>query len=81
MSKGPTTSTGLVQTYFVNPFGAVQYQSLHDNLAGRYFEHFFREGIFVGQLRTRLGIPGWERKGPEEAAQMLLDLLRTGWDR
>jgi energy-coupling factor transporter ATP-binding protein EcfA2 len=29
MSKGTTTSTGLVHTYFVNIFGAVQYKSLH----------------------------------------------------
>jgi hypothetical protein len=79
MSKGTTTSTGLVHTYFANIFGPVQYKSLHDDIAHNYFEHFFRQGIFVGQLRTRLGIAGWERKGPEEAAQMLLDLLRTGW--
>jgi hypothetical protein len=79
MSKGTTTSTGLVHTYFANIFGPVQYKSLHDDIAHNYFEHFFQQGIFVGQLRTRLGIAGWERKGPEEAAQMLLDLLRTGW--
>jgi hypothetical protein len=29
----------------------------------------------VGQFRTRLGIPGWERKGPEEAARALLATL------
>ena len=78
MSKGTTTSTGLVHTYFANIFGPVQYKSLHDEIARRYFEHFFQQGIFVGQLRTRLGIAGWERKGPEEAARMLLDMLQTG---
>jgi hypothetical protein len=36
---------------------------------------FFERGIFVGQLRTRLGLPGWERKGPEEAARALLEWL------
>ena len=77
MSKGTTTSTGLVHTYFANIFGPVQYKSLHDEIALRYFEHFFQQGIFVGQLRTRLGIGGWERKGPEEAARKLLDLLQT----
>ena len=30
MSKGTTTDTGLVHTYFVNVFGAIQYKSLHD---------------------------------------------------
>ncbi len=72
MSKGTTTSTGLVHTYFVNTFGAVQYKSLHEEIAQRYFEAFFARGLFVGQLRTRLGIAGWEREGPEEAARALL---------
>ncbi len=76
MSKGTTTSTGLVHTYFVNIFGAIQYQSLHEEIAQKYFEAFFKGKIYVGQLRTRLGINGWERKGPEEAACALLDVLR-----
>jgi hypothetical protein len=76
MSKGTTTSTGLVHTYFVNIFGATQYRALHDEIAEHYFEAFYRQGIFVGQLRTRLGIAGWERKGPEAAAQALLDTLK-----
>ena len=75
MSKGTTTATGLVHTYFVNVFGAVQYKSTHEEIAKRYFESFFKQGLFVGQMRTRLGIPGWERKGPEEAAQALLQLI------
>jgi energy-coupling factor transporter ATP-binding protein EcfA2 len=75
MSKGTTTSTGLVHTYFVNIFGAVQYKSLHEEIAKRYFEVFFQHKIFVGQLRTRLGIIGWERKGPEEAARALLQTI------
>jgi hypothetical protein len=75
MSKGTTTSTGLVHTYFVNVFGAVQYKSTHEEIARRYFESFFEQGLFVGQMRTRLGIPGWERKGPEEAAQALMQMI------
>ena len=75
MSKGTTTSTGLVQTYFTNIFGPPQYRQLHDRLAEQYFQAFFQQNIFVGQLRTRLGLPGWERKGPEEAAQALLQHL------
>ncbi|MBF0546944.1 MAG: phosphoenolpyruvate carboxykinase [Candidatus Riflebacteria bacterium] len=72
MSKGTTTSTGLVHTYFVNVFGPVQYCDLHDEIAKTYFEKFFENNIFVGQLRTRLGISNWERRGPEEAAKALL---------
>ncbi|GAB4482885.1 MAG: phosphoenolpyruvate carboxykinase [Anaerolineales bacterium] len=75
MSKGTTTSSGLVQTYFANVFGAIQFQPLHETLAGRFFQTFFERGIFVGQLRTRLGIAGWERRGPEEAARALLEWL------
>jgi hypothetical protein len=75
MSKGTTTSTGLVHTYFVNIFGAVQYKAIHDDIAKRFFDAFFKENIFVGQLRTRLGIVGWEQKGPEEAAHALLQMV------
>lgn len=75
MSKGTTTSTGIVHSYFANIFGPPQYRTLHDALATRFFEEFFRRGLFVGQIRTRLGIPGWEQKGPEEAARELLRIL------
>jgi hypothetical protein len=75
MSKGTTTDTGLVHTYFVNVFGAVQYKTLHDEIAKKYFESFYKRELFVGQMRTRLGITGMERKGPEEAAQALLKMI------
>jgi hypothetical protein len=75
MSKGTTTSTGLVQSYFANIFGPMQYQELHEEIAERYFGTFFAEGIFIGQLRTRLGIAGMEQAGPEAAARALLQEL------
>ncbi len=78
MSKGTTTSTGLVHTYFVNVFGPVQYKEMHDDIAKRFFNAFFEGAIFVGHLRTRLGISGWERKGPEEAARALLKMITPG---
>ncbi len=77
MSKGTTTSTGLVHTYFVNVFGAIQYKTIHEEIVKRFFEAFFKNKIFVGQLRTRLGIVGWEQKGPEEAARALLSSVMT----
>jgi hypothetical protein len=76
MSKGTTTTTGLVQTYFANVFGPEQYQQLHEPLAEEYFHAFFKQGIYVGQLRTRLGMPGNERTGPEAAAHALLETLK-----
>jgi len=75
MSKGTTTSTGLVQTYFANVFGPSQYRKVHEIIAKKYFDAFFKQGIFVGQMRTRLSIAGWERKGPEEAARELLETI------
>ncbi|MBU1043118.1 MAG: phosphoenolpyruvate carboxykinase [Candidatus Omnitrophica bacterium] len=76
MSKGTTTSTGLVHSYFANVFGPYQYKEAHDKLAKEYFKAFFGKDIFIGQMRTRLGISGYERKGPEEAARELLEIMK-----
>lgn len=75
MSKGTTTATGLIQTYFANIFGPAQYRSLHEGLAVRFFDAFFRNGYYVGEMRTRLAIQGMERKGPEISARELLKVL------
>ncbi|MGB8489863.1 MAG: phosphoenolpyruvate carboxykinase [Bacteroidales bacterium] len=75
MSKGTTTSTGLVHSYFANIFGPPEYRELHEEIAGRFFTAFFRNGIFVGQMRTRLGISGYESSGPREAATELLRII------
>ncbi|MFH1009402.1 MAG: phosphoenolpyruvate carboxykinase [Candidatus Latescibacterota bacterium] len=75
MAKGTTTSTGLVHSYFANLFGPPQYRELHEKLATQMFEAAFKTGVFIAQLRTRLGIAGYEAKGPEEAAQALFALI------
>jgi len=75
MAKGTTTSKGLVHSYFANIFGPPQYRDLHEELAVKTFKTIFNAGLFVGQIRTRLGIPGYEIKGPEEAAEVLLKLI------
>ncbi len=77
MAKGTTTSTGLVHSYFANIFGPPQYKELHEGLAEKVFEAAFRSGVRVGQLRTRLGIPGYEASGPEKAARALLRIVAT----
>ena len=76
MSKGTTTSTGLVHSYFANIFGPPQYKELHERIAKRYFAAFFANDMFVGQIRTRLGIPGCESSGPELAAKELLTMMQ-----
>jgi hypothetical protein len=75
MSKGTTTTTGLTHSYFANIFGPPQYKELHEKLAKKYFNAFFEKGIFVGQIRTRLGIKNFETRGPEEAALELLNII------
>ncbi len=75
MSKGTTTSSGLVHTYFANIFGPPEYRELHEEIVKRYFDAFFRNKVFVGQMRTRLGIPGYEASGPSEAAMALLKII------
>jgi hypothetical protein len=77
MSKGTTTSTGLTHSYFANVFGPAQYKDMHEVLAKKYFDDFFKHNVFIGQMRTRLGLAGWERKGPEEAAKELLRVIQN----
>jgi hypothetical protein len=75
MSKGTTTSTGLTHSYFANIFGPPQYREQHERLAEKVFESAFKTDMFVGQLRTRLGITGFESTGPAEAAKALFGLI------
>jgi len=75
MSKGTTTTSGLVHSYFANIFGPPEYKELHDKIAAKYFKSFFKNNVFVGQMRTRLGIPGYESSGPKEAAMELLRII------
>ncbi len=75
MAKGTTTETGLVYSFFANPFGPAQYKDEYEKLAKKYFEKVFASKAFVGQLRTRLGISGMETKGPQEAAKELFRII------
>ncbi len=77
MSKGTTTTTGLTHSYFANIFGPPQYRELHETISKRFFDAFFEMGIFVGEMRTQLGISGKEFEGPEESARALLNMLKN----
>ncbi len=82
MGKGTTTSSGLNHSYFANIFGPPQYRELHESLAIKTFDAALRSGVWIGELRTRLAIPGYETKGPEEAARALLEITTNGqWER
>lgn len=78
MSKGTTTTTGIVHSYFANIFGPPQYKDMHDKIARVFFNALFNKKVFVGQIRTRLGIPGYEISGPREAAQQLIAYMKAG---
>ena len=75
MAKGTTTSTGLVHSYFANIFGPPQYRQLHEELAEPVFKAAFDSDVYVGQIRTRLGLEGCESDGPRAAARALLELI------
>ncbi len=75
MSKGTTTSTGLTHSYFANIFGPPQYREVHEELAVRIFHAAFASGTLIGQMRTHLAVPGFEREGPLLAATELLRLI------
>ncbi|MGE5553380.1 MAG: phosphoenolpyruvate carboxykinase [Betaproteobacteria bacterium] len=78
MAKGTTDEQGLTGSYFANPFGAPQKRVQHDALARRYLEAMLAAGVKVGQLRTQLGLEGYELGGPELAARALFDhIIKT----
>lgn len=72
LAKGTTDEKGMVHTYFANPFGASQRREEHEKQAEFYFKKMFECGITVGQIRTRLGIEGFEQIGPKAASTELL---------
>jgi hypothetical protein len=76
MAKGTTDEKGIVHTYFANPFGAPQRKAEHEEVARRFFARMFETGVKVGQIRTRLGIEGYEREGPKSASMELFRVIR-----
>lgn len=75
MAKGTTSEKGLVESYFANPFGAPQRRQRHEELAAELMARMFKKGVFVGQIRTQLGIEGREQEGPQMAARALFNLM------
>jgi hypothetical protein len=75
-AKGTTDEKGLVHTYFANPFGAPQRKKEHADCARAYFEKMFQTGVRIGQIRTQLGIEGYEYEGPKAASLELFNVIR-----
>ncbi len=76
MAKGTTTETGLVKSFFANPFGPVQMQTETEVLIDKYFSNFKETGVKIGQIRTCLGIKGQEKTGTEKAAKKLMSIIQ-----
>lgn len=76
MSKGTTNTSGIVGTYFANVFGPQQYPELYDIISEKFFGQMFKQSLYVGQLRTQLGVPGLERTGPDIAARAILEMIK-----
>jgi len=76
MSKGTTNTKGIVTNYFANIFGPPQYRDMHEDLAKKYFDAMFEKDVFVGQLRTQLGIVGMEMEGPQISARALIEMIK-----
>ncbi|MGO4987692.1 phosphoenolpyruvate carboxykinase [Gallicola sp. Sow4_E12] len=76
MAKGTTTEEGLTTSYFANPFGPYQCKERCSELIDQYFDILYDKKIYVGEIRTQLGIKGFERKGAEKAALDLFEMMK-----
>ncbi len=77
LAKGTTTETGLVQTYFANPFGPVQKREECDKLLDKYFDNLFENKVKVGTIKTQLGLNNMQFEGPRSAAIELFELIKN----
>ncbi|WP_394018611.1 phosphoenolpyruvate carboxykinase [Anaerococcus cruorum] len=77
LAKGTTTETGLVKTYFANPFGPVQKMEECDKLLDQYFETLYKNKVKVGTIRTQLALDNMQFAGPKAAAIELFELIKN----
>ncbi len=75
VAKGTTGETGLVTTFFANPFGPVQLQEETNLLLDKYFKYFFENNIKVGEIYTGLALENGA-ENPIYAATELLNKLK-----
>lgn len=75
MSKGTTSEEGMTESYFANPFGAVQRKEKHHEIAQVFLKKMFETGVKVGEIRTMLGVEGYEKEGTYLAAKTLYRII------
>lgn len=73
IAKGTTSEKGKVSTFFANPFGPLQRQKDCKVLIDDFFDHLYKNGVYVGRLYTKLAIDPVH--GPEIGAKGVEDLL------
>ncbi|MBI9009173.1 MAG: phosphoenolpyruvate carboxykinase [Tenericutes bacterium] len=74
-AKGTTAEVGLVSSYFSNPFGCVQFEKETETIIHDVFKKLFKSKVVIGELYTKLGIPGKETSGVKKAAKAIKELL------
>jgi hypothetical protein len=74
-AKGTTSESGLVRSFFSNPFGPVQKEQETRIMINEQFNYFFDNRIVVGEILSKLALPGYETEGPRKVATELLKLL------
>ena len=74
-AKGTTQELGMTESFFANPFGPVQREAQTRVIIDKVFDKLFETGVPVGNLHTRLAVPGMEHDGPALAAKKLFEIL------
>jgi hypothetical protein len=75
MAKGTTQEIGLTTSFFANPFGPVQRMEETNKLIDIFFDTLFKNGVKIGQIRTKLGLVGLEHSGPIGASKALFETI------
>ena len=75
MAKGTTGEIGLTTSFFANPFGPVQMEDETRVILDKIYDKLFANNVLVGQMYTRLAIPGYEQDGPHKMAEILLKMI------
>ncbi len=75
---GTTQEKGLSTTFFANPFGPMQKQEECGALIDRIFKALFEQQIPVGEIYTCLGLLNKGDHGINQAAEALLEFVKTG---
>lgn len=75
MAKGTTQEVGISTTYFANPFGPMQQEEICEPLIHQMFDAMQKNGVFVGEIYTHLGLDKENREGINVAAKELLNFI------